>query len=174
MLLLIAISLSMDTFSLSLSIGTVFNNKKYSILLSGVVGLFHFFMPILGSFLGYVFINNYHINSDLLASIIFIYIAINMFKEFKSNNHKQFNIGFLNMLLFAFGVSLDSFGVGCTFTGNLKQNIFVSLLFALFAYIFTYFGLLFGNKLEEKIGSYAILLGASIMVVLAIINLFNI
>ena len=44
-LLLIGISLSMDSFSFALTIGTYYNNKKDFLLYSLIVGVFHFFMP---------------------------------------------------------------------------------------------------------------------------------
>ena len=51
-ILLIGISLSMDTFSLSLSIGSVSNQSRLLKLLPLFVGIFHFFMPIIGNYIG--------------------------------------------------------------------------------------------------------------------------
>ena len=45
LLFIIAISLSMDAFSLSLAYGTLDINKKEIITLSIIVGIYHFFMP---------------------------------------------------------------------------------------------------------------------------------
>ena len=50
-IILIGISLSMDTFSLSLSLGSLTNLKRIKIV-PLVVGIFHFFMPLLGNLLG--------------------------------------------------------------------------------------------------------------------------
>ena len=54
-ILIIAVSLSMDTFSLSLAYGML--KLKNSIIkqISITVGIFHFFMPLLGDFLGEYF-----------------------------------------------------------------------------------------------------------------------
>ena len=49
---LIAVSLSMDAFSLSLAYGTLNVDKSKRILLSIIVGAYHFFMPILGMNVG--------------------------------------------------------------------------------------------------------------------------
>ncbi len=49
---LIAISISMDAFSLSLLYGTKNINNKTIIMQSILVGIFHFFMPLFGLFLG--------------------------------------------------------------------------------------------------------------------------
>ena len=45
---LIAISLSMDAFSLSLAYGIEGINPKNKIMLSFVVGIYHFIMPLIG------------------------------------------------------------------------------------------------------------------------------
>ena len=51
---LMAVSLSMDAFSLALVYGTLGMSKKYKIFLSIIVGMYHFVMPLLGMFLGEV------------------------------------------------------------------------------------------------------------------------
>ena len=51
----IGISLSMDAFTLSLSIGTTSPKKKNQLLLSILIGSFHFFMPIIGNKIGNIF-----------------------------------------------------------------------------------------------------------------------
>ena len=52
LVILMAISLSMDAFSLSLVYGTFGIDKKNKILLSLIVGCFHFVMPLFGMFIG--------------------------------------------------------------------------------------------------------------------------
>ena len=75
-ILLIAISLSMDAFSLSISLSTlnIKNKNKYVFF----VGLFHFFMPILGLYLKLIFDKVYKVPSNALfiAVIVFIIIGI--------------------------------------------------------------------------------------------------
>ena len=66
-ILIIAVSLSMDTFSLSLAYGML--KLKNSIIkqISITVGIFHFFMPLLGDFFG-----------EYILSIINIFIGNSM------------------------------------------------------------------------------------------------
>ena len=47
-LLILAIGLSMDAFSIALAYGTLDLPKRLEIITSIIVGLFHFFMPICG------------------------------------------------------------------------------------------------------------------------------
>ena len=51
-LILIGISLSMDTFSISLSIGSCNISKKNILFFTLFVGILHFFMPLIGNILG--------------------------------------------------------------------------------------------------------------------------
>ena len=58
-ILLIGISLSMDTFSLCLSLGALNSTKNKLYLLPLMVGVLHFFMPLLGNVIGKSIIRYY-------------------------------------------------------------------------------------------------------------------
>ena len=55
---LMAIGLSMDAFSLAIIYGTNGIDRKKIILLSLVVGIFHFIMPNLGGYLSHILLTN--------------------------------------------------------------------------------------------------------------------
>ncbi len=80
LIFIIAISLSMDAFSLSLAYGTINLNKKEINILSIIVGIYHFFMPILGMFIGTFITNFIHVGENIISIIkscpIFIYFII--------------------------------------------------------------------------------------------------
>lgn len=169
-IVLIAISLSMDAFSLALSFGTLITDKKKRVSISGTVGLFHFFMPLFGSILGSIFVHKFHIHGDFLEGIIFSYIAILMVKDFFAGEEEKFDISFWGIILFALGVSLDSFGVGFTFTMSFFEKLIAVFVFAFVSSFFTFAGLSLGNRLNKFVGEYSVLVGASIMIILAVIN----
>lgn len=172
-ILLIAVSLSMDAFSLALSIGTISLEPKKSLFLSSVVGIFHFFMPIIGSFFGLVFISHLHVDAHFLSGVIFLYIAILMFKDYKEDESESFKLSLVGVIIFAFGVSLDSFGVGFALNSFGDAKFIAPLVFTIVSFLFTFAGLTLGKKLNSLIGSYSILFGASIMTILSIINFLN-
>ena len=70
LIFIIAISLSMDAFSLSLAYGTVSMTKKERTLLSTIVGVYHFFMPIFGMLIGDFLFNLIHVSGDIVVLII--------------------------------------------------------------------------------------------------------
>ena len=78
---LIAISLSMDAFSLALSYGT--NGIKESDIrkISITVGIFHFFMPLLGLLMGNTLLFFVNINMNILVFVILSFIGIEMLIE---------------------------------------------------------------------------------------------
>jgi putative Mn2+ efflux pump MntP len=73
LIFIIAISLSMDAFSLSLAYGTISLSKKEIRLLSFIVGIYHFFMPILGMLLGKILFKEQNILKKLFCSILIIF-----------------------------------------------------------------------------------------------------
>lgn len=171
--LLIAVSLSMDAFSLALSLGTLAFPLKLRVGLASLTGAFHFFMPLLGTFLGSVFVDALHIDVHLLSFSIFFYIAIVMFKDFKTGEAVNFKLTILGALIFAFGVSLDSFGIGVALQLSGLKMINSFLIFTLMSFSFTLLGLNLGNRLNSLIGEYSVLLGALIMMGLALFNLIQ-
>ena len=156
----------MDTFSLSLSIGTVLKNKQI-ISCSTMVGLFHFIMPILGYYLSICFKNLKFINYDIFSSFIFFYISYTMFKDFIQYKDHTINYNLYYILLFAFGVSMDSFGVGMT----LQINLWYYLIFCIFSFVFTMLGFILGKVLNKKIGKYSVLIGSLIMMSIGLANI---
>lgn len=167
--LAIAISLSMDAFSLALTIGTLKFSNKICLSLAVLVGIFHFMMPSLGTILGGVFCSSIHMNLHVVSGIIFMYIAVMMFKDYKRED-EVFKLSITGALMFALGVSLDSFGVGFTMQTDIVERLQSFLVFTCTSGIFTFLGLKLGGVLKSIIGSYSILLGACIMTILGIIN----
>ncbi len=166
----IAISLSLDAFSLALSLGMRGLSSKDILILSSTVGISHFIMPFLGTILGHVFAYGVHADANMLAGVIFIYIAIQMFKEYRSEEVIDFKMGFVGAALFAIGVSLDSFGVGFALRLEGADIIKSFSLFTLASFSFTYIGLRLGKVLNSILGDYSILLGSFIMSILALLN----
>lgn len=173
MLLLIGISLSMDTFSLSLSLGTFNVSRRKCILFSCVVGFFHFIMPLIGNILGNALHKILIIDPNRLLFIIFLFIAIEMLIELLSKEEKHYDLSFFNMVLYAFSVSIDSLTVGIGLN-TLHQPFFLSsIIFSLCASVFTLLGLFVGRFSYQKLGNLSKIIGLIIIIILAIIHLLK-
>lgn len=162
----IAIGLSMDAFSLAIAYGTNNIEKKKILLLSISVGLFHFFMPILGSLIGVKMHSLVNDANNVVAIILFI-IAIQMYLSRKEE--KKGNItNIFSIIIFSLTVSIDSFSVGLGL-GLMKKKILAApIIFSIVSFLFTLIGLILGKKLSEKLGLKATYLGIVILVIIAL------
>lgn len=172
-ILLIAISLSMDAFSLALAYGTLKLNKKQIKQLSIIVGVFHFFMPLLGMIIGATIFHILPIKPSLIVFIILSFIGLQMiFESFKENRCMEL-MSYLQLLLFGFAVSVDSFSVGIGLKAINENYILCASVFSLSSYLFTYMGLLLGKKISLLIGKTSTILGGIILIIIGFIYLIH-
>lgn len=170
---LVGISLSMDTFSLSLCYGTLNINNKKTIILSIIVGLFHFFMPILGLTIGNFIIEHLIIDGKYIILIILSIIGIDMFfSSFKTEERKMLTSIF-GILIFAVSVSLDSFSTGLGLN-LMTNNILGSLIiFTITSSTFTFLGIKLGKKINNKFGKISNMIGGLVLILMGIYFFFN-
>ncbi len=168
---IIAVALSMDTFSLSLGLGTMNLTIKQSITLSMIVGIMHFLMPLIGIIIGTNLVKTFQINSNLLLGIILLFIAGQMLYELFLKEEETVNLNIFGMFLFAIGVSIDAFSTGLGLNA-ITSNIFLSLLiFSIISFLFTGLGLLIGKYASKLLGTYASILGAILLISIGILHL---
>jgi len=173
LIFIIAVSLSMDAFSLSLAYGTISMSKKEIRLLSIIVGIYHFFMPILGMLIGKFIFNIMHISGDLIVLIIFSFIGINMIIESLKNEEKVKNMKLGEMVLFGLAVSIDSFSLGIGINNISNNFIMCSSIFSITSFLFTYIGLKLGNKLNQLIGKIATIVGGIVLILFGLIYIIK-
>ncbi len=172
-IIMIAVGLSMDAFSLAILYGTLNFERKKTIILSTSVGIFHFFMPLLGNCVGIAIFKLLPIRPNILVGTIFLIISIQMllsiFKEEEIVDLK----GLFAILLFAFTVSVDSFSVGIGLSAISNNNILAVSIFSITSFIFTFIGLTIGSKLNEKFGKISTLIGSIVLLCLSVVYLFQ-
>lgn len=169
-ILIIGLSLSMDAFSLALVYGMIGMNLKEKISLSLIVGTYHFIMPIIGVFFGKILSN--FINLNLVASIILIYLGIDLIiSNFKED--EKLSISKSGFLMFGLSVSIDSLMVGIGLKAITDDFFLSSIIFSITSCLFTYLGLSLGNIIGSKVGEYSKMAGGIILIILAVIMLFN-
>lgn len=168
-ILTIAVSLSMDAFSLSLAYGTLNLKKEYIKKLSLTVGIFHFFMPLIGLTAGKILLSIIPIDPNIIVCIVLTFIGIEMIIDsFKEEENIKIMLN-KEILLFALAVSLDSFSVGIGLEALTKKYIPIVLIFSLTSYIFTYIGLLIGKKINKLIGKLSTIIGGITLIIIGII-----
>lgn len=165
---LIAISLSMDTFSLSLCYGTLNLSKNKIIALSVVVGIFHYFMPLIGMSIGNAIINKLIIDGKYIILIILSFIGIDMILSAIKNEEKNLLTSFVGIILFAFSVSIDSFSTGIGLKLITNEIFDAVLIFSIVSALFTFLGIKLGKFLSDKYGKIANIIGGIVLILIGI------
>ena len=185
-LLLVAVALATDAFSVALGIGMRGVQRRELLLMSGTVLAFHVVMPLIGVVLGGVLgalIGRY---AAWIGAGIIIFIGLNMIREALRPgeeilefgapgpgrpaclNQKLQNLsrGGWGLFILGFSVSLDAlsvgFGLGTIFVEQLPITVGV---IGSVAGIMTAMGLILGRFLGCWIGTRAGLLGGLVLVV---------
>lgn len=172
-LLTIAVSLSMDAFSLALAYGTLNLSKKDIITTSIVVGIYHFFMPLIGNKLGKIILKIFTLRSNTLVFVVLVFIGIQMIIEGFKNENVVKKLSFIEKILFGFAVSIDSFSVGIGLQSISQKYILCALMFSLSSFIFTLTGLNFGKKINAKVGNISTIIGGGVLFIIGVCYLFN-
>lgn len=167
-IIMLAISLSMDAFSLSLAYGTSNLNRTVELELSGIVGLFHFFMPLTGLQFGHIIFNYIPIRTNIIVFLILVFIGFQMLVDSLKEETIKREFKLLDLILFAFAVSLDSFSLGISLYSITTKYVLSCSIFMLSSSIFTYIGLKMGKIIENKLGTYAQILGGIILIIIGI------
>lgn len=166
-IVVIAISLSMDAFSLSLAYGTLNIDKKDIITISLTISIYHFFMPLLGRVIGAKLLTFIPINNNILVFIILFIIGLEMIIDTLKKEENISKMSFLKILLFAFTVSIDSFSVGIGLNNITNTPLLAYFIFSLSSFIFTFIGLCLGKKISQLLGRISTLVGGSLLILIA-------
>lgn len=168
-MILIGISLSMDAFSLSMVYGTLNLEKKLILILSMLVGCYHFFMPVLGSLIGDLIVHTLLPHPNQLVGIIFIILSLEMLFDIKELDSQKVSLkNITQAFIFGFSVSIDSFSVGIGLGAKGENIILCGIIFSICSAIFTSVGLILGKKLTIKFGKIANIIGSLLLLLLGI------
>ena len=161
-LLLIAVGLSMDAFSVSICKGLT--TKKFSWRMALICGLwfggFQVLMPIIGYFLGAQFQEMIEAYDHWIAFGLLFLIGANMIREAvwgqKEESESSGALTFKTMFLLAIATSIDALAVGVTFAciqvRLWSSVVSIGITTFLFSILGVKIGHLFGSKYEKSAG----------------------
>ncbi len=172
-LLLIAISLSMDAFAVSVCKGlsTARLKPKHYLIIGVWFGGFQALMPTIGYFLGSLFEKYITSIDHWVAFLLLAFIGGNMLKEGFSKDEEQAgdSFSFVTMLLLAVATSIDALAVGITFALLPNVNIVAAVLFiGATTFILSAVGLKVGNAFGLKYKSRAEIAGGVILILIGL------
>lgn len=172
-LLMMALALSMDAFSVSLGMGTLALRKRQIFRIGIVIGIFHVIMPLIGIGLGQYLAEQIGTVSSMIGGLLLLFIGLQIFfSSFTDQKAKKFMPMGIGLYMFAFGVSVDSLTVGLGLGMFGTKVILTLVLFGTFSCLFTWLGLWVGRKTRMKLGSWASVFGGSALIAFSLILLF--
>lgn len=182
--LLVSVALGIDAFSVAISIGLAGIRRKEVYLVSGVVTLFHIFMPLLGLNMGTYLGRIAGPMASTIGAFVLISIGlhtiwsnlqkIGVFRAVLTAKKTPDKNGIINisnpvsLVLMAASVSLDALTVGFGL-GTLQVDLLLTVItMGLVAGIMTAAGLHFGKRLNVTFGEKAEILGGLILVLIGL------
>ena len=173
-LLLIAIGLSMDAFSVSICKGLT--TKRFSwrmALICGLwFGLFQALMPIIGYFLGSQFARFIESVDHWIAFGLLALIGANMIREAVSDEKEDDKdngaLDFKTMLFLAIATSIDALAVGVSFA-CIQVKLWSSvLIIGITTFLFSVVGVKIGNVFGSKFEKSAEIVGGIILILIGL------
>ena len=173
-LLLIAVGLSMDAFSVSICKGLT--TKKFSWRMALICGLwFGFFqalMPIIGYFLGAQFQEMIEAYDHWIAFGLLFLIGANMIREAiwgkKEEGESNGALDFKTMFLLAIATSIDALAVGVSFACIQVELWSSVLIIGLTTFVFSVLGVKIGNVFGSKYEKSAGIIGGIILILIGL------
>ncbi|MDE7093668.1 MAG: manganese efflux pump MntP family protein [Oscillospiraceae bacterium] len=174
-LLLIAFSVSMDAFAVSITDGLCCKNlqKKQFISIGLCFGILQGLMPVIGFFLGQTFASYIRVVDHYVALILLGYIGGKMIfdaiTESKKTEPELYDLNSKIILMQGIATSIDALALGVSFSAlaNIKIMPIVTEIM-LITGLLSIMGVCFGKHLGKKFGSYALFLGGFILIALGV------
>ncbi len=172
-LLLIAVGLSMDAFSVSVCKGLTTKRFSWRVaLVCGLwFGLFQALMPVVGYFLGAQFEDFIDSYAHWIAFGLLFLIGANMIREAvwgKEDHEHNGALDFKTMLLLAVATSIDALAVGVSFA-CIQVNIWVAVaIIGVTTFLFSVLGVKIGNVFGSKYEKSAGIVGGIILILIGL------
>lgn len=184
-ILLVAIALGTDAFSLAIGMGLSRGGRKQLYLFPLVVAIFHVLMPLIGLWMGELLGRTMGRMAGVIGAMVLILIGLEMFRDalkkeknmMKSPGTRLFRqtkilTGFWAVVLAAASVSLDALTAGLSL-GVMHVNLALTVLtMGVVAGLMTFLGVIFGRKLGGWLGEKAQLFGGAVLIIIGITMLF--
>ncbi len=178
-LLLIAVGLSMDAFSVSICKGLTTQRFSWRTALACGLwfGSFQALMPVVGYFLGAQFQEMIETYAHWIAFGLLFLIGTNMIREAVwGKKEKDENNGFLDfktMFLLAIATSIDALAIGVSFA-CIQVNIWIAIsIIGVITFLFSILGVKIGNVFGSKYEKSAEIIGGIILILIGLKILFE-
>ena len=175
--LFLGIGLAMDAFAVSISDGLKEDKMKTGkcIFIAFIFAVFQLGMPLIGYFVGHVFVEYIEKFIPYIALALLAFLGIKMIIEFIKNQNKpeeeivHQKIGLKIILVQAVATSIDALSTGLTFANyNVFEAIICVLLIGIVTFGICLAGVYIGKKSKTLFAKYADLIGGIILLLIGI------
>lgn len=173
-ILMIAVALGLDAFSLGIGVGLKGIRLRHVLGMSLLIALFHTLMPLVGlvagRYVGFLLGQVTNFAAGGLLALLGGHMIWNSFckEEGVSVNHTTLP----GMLLFSLGVSIDSFSVGVSLGMFVNDMVLIVTSFGVVGGLMSILGLMLGRKVSGSLGEYGEMLGGVILFVFGLMFIF--
>lgn len=171
-LLLIAVSMSMDAFAVSICKGLSVRRveKKHALSVGLWFGGFQGLMPVIGFALTALFAGYIEAVSSYIAFVLLAFIGGNMIREALGKEEEEVDdsFAFRTMLTLAIATSIDALAVGVTLRLQGADILLAAPMIAVTTGVLSPIGLKVGNVFGARYKSKAELAGGVVLVALGI------
>ncbi len=168
--LLIAISLSFDTFAISISSGLVYQQIKFfeASKIAITLAFFQTMMPLAGWGFGEQIRPYIEPFDHWIAFVLLLFLGFKMLREaFKIKEKKDFNpLHSLTLLTMAIATSIDALAVGFTFSIINIPILYSALIIGFVTYFASMLGIFIGKKISFKNSSWIEVIGGIILIII--------
>lgn len=170
--LILAVALSMDAFAVSIGLGAKHNNQTTSLgfMCAAYFGIFQGIMPLIGYLGGRGVLSWIDEYSPLIAFLLLLFIGIKMiYESFQEGIEEDISkVTQRVMLTLAIATSIDAMAAGFSLT-VLNVNPFIACaIIGFVTFLFSWLGVIIGNKSGSYLESKAELLGGTILILIGI------
>ncbi|MGF7049047.1 putative Mn2+ efflux pump MntP [Paenibacillus sp. DS2015] len=173
-ILIMALALGLDAFSLSVGIGMKGIRLLHIFRISLWVGVFHVIMPLLGIVIGqYVSLLLGTIAGYVAGGLLILLGGHMVVNAFHGSMTKIVDYrSWIGISIFSLSVSVDSFSVGVSL-GMFNSNVLITVLaFGMCGALMSVLGLLLGRKVGHNLGEYGEALGGAILLAFGLLFIF--
>jgi len=168
-IILVAIGLSVDGFSVAIGIGAANTKRSWAsvLRLAAAFGLFQFAMPIAGWLAGLTIANVIANYDHWIAFALLAYVGSKMIWEaLKKEEEKETDdqTKGLPLLLLSIATSIDALAVGFSFSVLKEQILFPSVIIGIVCFLMTAVGVIFGKVLARIFGKKVSIFGGVVLI----------
>ena len=167
-LIILAVALGTDAFSLCLGIGMTGVNRRQAITITITVLIFHVVMPLAGWYIGELAGALLGRVASLIGAALLIYLGLHMIWDSRGQGQKAgakiISFNAWGLILLGACVSMDALSVGFTLGAQHVELLQTAATIGLVAGIMTAAGLVCGRFMSSLVGERAQLFGGVVLI----------